>query len=63
MLVIAKYIRMRQVQKVAQQQDTSAVNAHDIPVRVLITQGITADCTQAGCLIEGLGSVPIINRS
>jgi transposase len=30
------------------------VDAHGLPVRVLITQGTTADCTQAGALIEGL---------
>jgi len=31
-----------------------AVDAHGMPVRVLITAGTTADCTQAGKLIEGL---------
>ncbi len=30
-----------------------AVDAHGMPVRVLITQGTTADCTQASRLIEG----------
>jgi transposase len=25
-----------------------------MPVRVLVTQGATADCTQAACLIEGI---------
>jgi transposase len=30
------------------------VDAHGMPVRVFITQGTTADCTQAGRLIEGL---------
>jgi transposase len=30
-----------------------AVDAHGMPVRILITQGTTADCTQAGRLIEG----------
>ena len=30
-----------------------AVDAHGMPVRVFITQGTTADCTQAGRLIEG----------
>jgi transposase len=25
-----------------------------MPVRVIITQGTTADCTQANCLIEGI---------
>ena len=33
-----------------------AVDAHGLPVRVLITQGTTADCTQAGRLIEGLSA-------
>ena len=31
-----------------------AVDAHGMPVRVFITQGTTADCTQARRLIEGL---------
>jgi transposase len=30
------------------------VDAHGNPVRVLVTAGATADCTQAGGLIEGL---------
>ena len=30
-----------------------AVDAHGLPVRVLVTQGPTADCTQAAKLIEG----------
>ncbi len=31
-----------------------AVDAHGMPVRVLITDGPTADCTQAHHLIEGI---------
>ena len=31
-----------------------AVDAHGMPIRVIITEGTTADCTQAGYLIEGL---------
>jgi len=31
-----------------------AVDAHGMPIRVLVTAGTTADCTQAGKLIEGL---------
>ena len=31
-----------------------AVDAHGMPVRVIITEGTTADCTQACRLIEGL---------
>jgi len=31
-----------------------AVDAYGIPLRVVITQGTAADCTQAGRLIEGL---------
>jgi len=31
-----------------------AVDAHGMPVRVLVTQGTRADCTQAGQLIEGI---------
>lgn len=31
-----------------------AVDAHGMPVRVIITEGTTADCTQAGALLEGL---------
>ena len=33
-----------------------AVDAHGLPIRVLITQGTTADCTQAGRPIEGLNA-------
>jgi transposase len=31
-----------------------AVDAFGMPVRIAITQGTTADCTQAGYLIEGI---------
>lgn len=31
-----------------------AVDAHGMPVRVIITQGTTADCTQANRLIGGI---------
>ena len=33
-----------------------AVDALGLPVRVLVTQGTDADCTQAGRLIEGLSA-------
>jgi transposase len=33
-----------------------AVDAHGLPVRVIITAGTVADCTQAGCLIDGLSA-------
>ena len=32
----------------------SAVDAHGMPVRMLITEGATADCSQAAKLIEGI---------
>ena len=31
-----------------------AVDSHGMPVRVIVTKGTTADCTQASTLIEGL---------
>lgn len=31
-----------------------AVDAHGLPLRVLITEGTTNDCTQAGALIQGI---------
>ena len=31
-----------------------AVDAHGMPVRVLVTQGPTADCTEAGGVMEGI---------
>ncbi len=31
-----------------------AVDAHGMPVRMLITEATTADCTQAAKLIEGI---------
>ena len=33
-----------------------AVDSHGMPVRVCITSGTTADCTQAGYLIEGISA-------
>ena len=33
-----------------------AVDAHGMPVRLRLTAGPTADCTQAGILIEGLSA-------
>ena len=33
-----------------------AVDANGMPVRILITQGTTADCKQAGNLIEGINA-------
>ena len=37
-----------------------AVDAHGNPVRMLITAGTTADCTQAGKLIEGIDADTLI---
>ena len=34
----------------------SAVDSHGMPVRICITSGTTADCTQAGYLIEGISA-------
>jgi transposase len=31
-----------------------AVDAHGLPVRMVMTHGTAADCTQARCLIEGI---------
>lgn len=31
-----------------------AVDAHGMPIRAIVTEGTTADCTQASFLIEGL---------
>jgi len=36
------------------------VDAHGNPVRMLITKGTTADCTQAGKLIEGIDADNLI---
>jgi transposase len=33
-----------------------AVDAHGMPVRVVVTAGTTADCTQAVGLIEGIAA-------
>jgi transposase len=33
-----------------------AVDAHGLPIRVLITSGAKADCTQAGALLQGLSA-------
>jgi len=39
------------------------VDAHGMPVRILVTQGTTADCTQAGRLIEGMDAhYPLADR-
>jgi len=32
------------------------VDANGMPVRVIITQGTTADCKQAGVLVEGINA-------
>jgi len=37
-----------------------AVDAHGMPVRVIITQGTTADCTQANRLIEGIAAEQLL---
>ncbi|WP_088179267.1 IS5 family transposase [Geminisphaera colitermitum] len=37
-----------------------AVDAHGMPVRVIVTAGSTADCTQAGRLIEGIAADHLI---
>ena len=37
-----------------------AVDAHGNPVRMLVTAGTTADCTQAGKLIEGIDADNLI---
>ena len=37
-----------------------AVDAHGLPVRVLITPGTTTDCTQASKLIEGMAADHLI---
>ena len=37
-----------------------AVDAHGLPVRVLITSGTTTDCTQASTLIEGIDTDHLI---
>jgi IS5 family transposase len=35
-------------------QKSLAVDAHGMPVRILVTAGTAADCSQASTLIEGL---------
>jgi transposase len=37
-----------------------AVDAHGNPVRMLVTAGTTADCTQAGKLVEGIDADNLI---
>jgi hypothetical protein len=37
-----------------------AVDVHDRPVRVLVTQGATADCTEAGRLMEEIATECLI---
>ena len=37
-----------------------AVDAHGMPVRVIVTAGNVADCTQAGGLVEGIGAEALI---
>jgi transposase len=37
-----------------------AVDAHGNPVRMLVTAGTTADCTQAGKLVEGIDAGNLI---
>jgi transposase len=37
-----------------------AVDAHGMPVRMLVTAGTTADCTQADKLVEGINAGSLI---
>ena len=37
-----------------------AVDAHGMPLRVLVTEGTRADCAEAGTLIEGLVAAHLI---
>ena len=37
-----------------------AVDAHGMPVRILVTEGTRADCAQASTLIEGLSAEHLI---
>ena len=37
-----------------------AVDAHGMPVRLLVTEGTAADCSQAGELIEGIDAVYLL---
>ncbi|RYD69547.1 MAG: IS5 family transposase [Verrucomicrobiaceae bacterium] len=37
-----------------------AVDAHGMPVRIIITAGTVADCTQAGSLIKGIEALTLI---
>ena len=41
-------------QKGAQQQAAPAVDSHGMPVRLAVTAGTVADCSQALPLIEGI---------
>jgi len=36
------------------------VDAHGMPVRMLVTEGTTADCAQAAKLIEGIDAENLI---
>ncbi|MDL1865158.1 transposase [Betaproteobacteria bacterium PRO5] len=50
-------IRIRAGQKGAQHQNTSGREGHGMPVRIFVTQGTSADCTQADCrLIERINA-------
>ena len=37
-----------------------AVDAHGMPVRILVTAGTTADCSQAAALIDGLDALHLL---
>ena len=70
MPAIAKCIHMRQAQKAAikiwaykrglNTKIHLAVDAHGMPLRIIITEGTRADCTQASRLIEGLHADQLI---
>ena len=45
---------------IRRQGECHSVDAHGLPVRIVITEGPQADCTQAGRLIEGINADHLI---
>ncbi len=52
--------RESRAQKGAQHQDTSVRGCARLPVRCIVTDGVTADCAKAGELVENVGAQGLI---
>lgn len=60
LLALSVEIRIWNVQRGLNTKIHSAVDAHGMPVRILDTEGIRADCKEAIYLIEGISAQTLL---